>query len=45
MLVSMQQVYNQKLDDRQKDINDQYLQLHEKEEAIQREVEELHRPK
>ena len=40
-LVSMHQVSNQDLDDRKKDINDQYLWSHEKEEAMQREVEEL----
>ena len=41
-LVSMQQVSNQELANREKDINDQYLWSQEEEEVVQKEVEELH---
>ena len=39
MSVSMQQVVNHELADRQKSINDQYLRLKEKIDAVQKEVE------
>ena len=41
MFAYLQWIANQELEDRQTEINDQFLRFQEKEEAMQKEVDEL----